>query len=594
MPLIPQDTIAEILSRVDFQQIASEYLKLIRTGRTYKALCPFHQEKTPSFHIDPGKGLFYCFGCQTGGTVLDFLMQLEGFTYPDAIRHLSQKTGIPIPEPEPESAEQARHRSEKEQYAQVMNRAADLFEEALWASGGERARAVLKERGISEDTARLFRLGFAPDSWDAIIEPLMRTLGDDTRSGEVGLVKAGLALERRTGGIYARFRDRIMFPVTTVWGGVVAFSGRTLKDDEPAKYINSPETAYYTKGDHLYGLGVAKRAIKKRGAALLVEGNFDVVSMYQVGFQNVIAPLGTALTPSQTSLLKRYTDKVYLFFDGDAAGRKATYRSLAPLEKNQLRSWVVESAEGMDPDTLVRRKGVDAVSERLERAVPLIQFILDALIEPVVNQPIEERVRTMRRIQNALGLVAEEPVRQHYLEEAKRRLGVDPQPVAAPAASRDVHRTSRRSAMPYSDAEQTLVQLFMDAPALIESFIQEYPNVIERPELAEFLYRLSKEYIENPDGFEVARALAGLEESETVHHLRHLQMAPRRFQPEDRDQVLKDLTRDLILSWANREVSRVYQAIQQCRPDEDQQRFERLMDHRKKLTRLISEMKQSS
>ena len=585
-PRIPQDSISEILNKVEIQKVASEYLKLIKTGRSYKALCPFHGEKTPSFHIDPQKGLFYCFGCHTGGTVVDLLMQLEGFTFPETIKHLAQKVGVTIPELNREESDAAQQkRSEKEAYIKILSRTTEIFEQELWSSKGAAAQKYLAERGISKETAQTFQLGFAPSSWDELLKMLER---QDIPPRQA--VWAGLAIqgEQKT---YSRFRNRLMFPINTVWGDVIAFSGRTLDPTEKAKYINSPETDFYTKGEHLFGLRASKQQIKQQGAAILVEGNFDVVSLYQAGLQNVVAPMGTALTTNQVKLLLRYTDKVFLLYDGDAAGRKATYKSLGPLQEGGLRSFAVDLPDNTDPDLLIRKGGSQAVLELINKGVPLIQFTLDALIKPVIGRGIEARTNTMNRVNNVLKLVTDPDVQTHYFQESQRRLGVESRRVSGNQKSVP-HQQPVEQPTPsinYSEVEQTLVQVMTEDPTMAESFLKEFSGILPHEEIGEFLQTLHEEYSKNPSGFEVAQLFSSDAGVPSHEQLLQIIMQPKPIKAEQRKQVLEDLKRELILDWANQEVRKVYQSLKVI--DKDDEEVPLLLERRRELTSLIAEFK---
>ena len=299
MALIPEDIVADVLARTDIISTVQRYVSLKKAGSNFKGLCPFHSEKTPSFNVHPAKGIYKCFGCGKGGNAIGFLMEMEGWNFPETVRHLAKIHGIEIPDTRDEKSEE-RERGRKI-YLDIMNRARTFFEDNLWSDAGRAAQFYLKERDIDEETARAFGLGYAPDSWDAMLTFLSKAQIPPNWAE-----RAGLVLQRNNGsGYYDRFRHRITFPIVDIWNNTLAFGGRVIAPDDQPKYINSPETPYYTKGRHLYGLSASKSYIQKSEYAVMVEGNFDVISLHAHGVKNVVAPMGTALTETQTKLLGR-------------------------------------------------------------------------------------------------------------------------------------------------------------------------------------------------------------------------------------------------------------------------------------------------
>ncbi len=349
----------------DIVRVISDYVPLKRAGVRLKGLCPFHQEKTPSFSVDADRQLFYCFGCQTGGDIFKFVMLYEKVGFPEAVEVLANRFAVPMP---------AADRRADDPHGRLlgMNKAAaDFFRASLRDSGGDRARKYLEQRGLNNETVERLSIGFAPDSWDSLSNNLRakRYSTDEMHRG-------GLVLPRKSGsGFYDRFRDRLIFPIRDVMGRPVAFGGRILGDGQP-KYINSPETPAYTKGQHLYGLDLARDAIRKEGFAVVVEGYLDLAALAQSGFENVVASLGTAFTPAQARLLARYTNRVLVSYDGDAAGATATARSLDMLLERGFEVRVVELPAGKDPDDFIRDQGADAYGGLLRRAPEYLEFLI--------------------------------------------------------------------------------------------------------------------------------------------------------------------------------------------------------------------------
>ena len=368
MSLIPESAVDEVLARTDIRTTIEPYIKLTRKGGRFWGLCPFHNEKTPSLSVSPDQGLFYCFGCGAGGSAIQFLTRLEGWTFVETVQELARRAGVTLPEPEDGRSADAvrRQRSEKEAYHHLMEQACRFYERALASDGAKQAVDYLKSRGVDGQTAKRFRLGFAPDGWSGLLDALRRN-----KVSEAAVEGAGMALPRKTGsGHYDRFRNRIMFPVVDQMGRVVGFSGRTLDSEVPQKYINSPELPFFKKGDHLYGIHAAKEQLRKTREAIVVEGNFDVVTLHAAGVGAAVAPLGTALTERQIRLLKRVSDRLVLVFDGDDAGRRAMLKCLGPCYTVELPVRAALLPQDSDPDSFVREQGVEAFQQLIERARP--------------------------------------------------------------------------------------------------------------------------------------------------------------------------------------------------------------------------------
>jgi DNA primase len=364
---LSKDFVAAVRNSGDIVRLITDYVPLKPAGTRLKGLCPFHHEKTPSFSVDSQMQLFYCFGCQTGGDAFKFVMLYEKLDFPESVEFLARRWGVPLPKAASRPADDARGR-----LMLITETAADFFR-SRWAEpdGGRVARAYLEGRGVSGATAEAFGVGYAPDSWDAL-SVLLAARGFTPAE----IIGAGLAVPRKDGtGHYDRFRDRVMFPIRNVTGKVVAFGGRALGDAEP-KYVNSPETPAYTKGEHLYGLDVAKEAIRREGFAILVEGYLDLIALHQAGFTNAVASLGTALTSSQVRLLARYAERVVVSYDGDAAGASATARSLDLFLERGFDVRVAEIPGGRDPDDFVREEGHAAYDGLVRQAPGFIDFLV--------------------------------------------------------------------------------------------------------------------------------------------------------------------------------------------------------------------------
>ena len=392
------DKIEEVRSRADIVEIVGAHVRLRRAGRNFVGLCPFHNEKTPSFSVNAERGFFHCFGCGAGGSVFNFIMRVEGLTFPEAVRSLARKYAVTLPERD-ESGPAAGERESMYQASQV---AADFFAHVLWnTNDGALARDYLKSRGISLETARAFMIGFAPSRPASLAKALERR-GLRDAGVKVGLVK------KDGDGAYDMFRARVMFPIRDAQGRPVAFGGRVL-DARLPKYINSPESPLYSKMRTLYGLFEARQAISSQSSAgkdraILVEGYFDVIALAQAGIKEAVAGCGTALTVEQLRILSRYTKNVIACFDGDAAGRKASMRALEIFLQAGLLGKGIFIPSGFDPDTFVRERGAAAFAELADKAELLVDYFLSEQATEARGS-IAERARAAARVAEMLKLV---------------------------------------------------------------------------------------------------------------------------------------------------------------------------------------------
>ena len=370
MGLFPQSFIDDLKVQADILQVVQDYVPLKKSGSSYRGLCPFHSEKTPSFHVNQDKAFFHCFGCGTGGDVLKFLELQEKLGFQDAVRHLAQRFGVQIPEADTERDVAAE--AEREALLGAHELAADFFRTQLTDPLGHTARENLITRGITSDTTELLQLGFAPPTRDGLITHL-RAKGYSDKI----LVRSGLATSLDGGTLIDRFRNRLMIPITRESGSVIAFGARALQSDQQPKYLNSPETGIYAKSRTLFGLHLAKRAIREVGYAIMVEGYFDFAQAVQAGVTPVVACCGTAVSEQQVRLLKRFTSKVIVSFDPDPAGGSATARSGELLIAEGFQVNVASLTEGEDPDTYIQKNGIAGYSEKLRTSQPFLEYLMD-------------------------------------------------------------------------------------------------------------------------------------------------------------------------------------------------------------------------
>ncbi|MDQ3820250.1 MAG: DNA primase [Acidobacteriota bacterium] len=417
----PQTFIDDLRRQADIVRVIQDYVTLKKKGANWMACCPFHQEKTPSFSVNPSKDIYYCFGCGKGGSVFNFVMEIERVSFPEAVKIVAEKTSVPLPAMVEDKKFEAR-RKEADEIVELNSWALEWWEGQLEQTFTEAraARDYLASRQISDETRRAFRLGYAPDSWDAMTLHLKRRGATASQ-----IERSGLVVKKDSGGFYDRFRGRLIFPVMDAQGRAVAFGGRTLQKEGEPKYLNSPETAAYTKGRHLFGLNLTRDEIRRRKFAILVEGYLDLIIPYQFGVRNLVASLGTALTSEQAKLLGRFARKVVVNYDGDSAGVKAAKRAIETLLAEDFEIKVLVLPDGADPDEFIRLEGAEAYNERRARALPHIQFVLDeAMRERNLLRPadkaaaVEDALPFVRAVRNPIQ-------KREYFDIAMNTLRVD-------------------------------------------------------------------------------------------------------------------------------------------------------------------------
>jgi DNA primase len=472
----PQTFIDDLRRQADIVRVIQDYVQLKKKGANWMACCPFHKEKTPSFSVSPTKEIFYCFGCHKGGSVFNFVMEIERLSFPEAIKTVAEKIGMPLPKLVDDSRFEAR-RQESDEVIQLNNWAMEWWEQQLESSAEARiAREYLVAREITPETQRIFRLGYAPDSWEAL-STYLRQKG----AAQSQIELSGLVVKKDEGGSYDRFRGRLMFPVLDVQSRPIAFGGRTLKNED-AKYINSPETAAYIKGRNLFGLNLTRDEIRRQEFAILVEGFLDLIVPYQFGIRNIVASLGTALTPEQVKLMNRFARKVVVNYDGDRAGVQAAKKSIEILLAEDLEVKVLVLPENADPDEFIRKFGVTEYQQRRAKALPHIQFVIDhALHDRSLHRPaekaeaVEEVIPYIRAIRNRIQ-------KREYFDMAmdalrinditlRRELWQTLRTSVGETASAG-NRVLRRSAVIPTVAETRLLELLLADENLRHSFLK--------------------------------------------------------------------------------------------------------------------------
>ncbi len=467
--ILNSDVKDEIRRRADIVELVSAHAALKKAGRYYKGLCPFHQEKTPSFHVDPERGLFHCFGCGAGGDIFDFVMRTASLGFMEAAESLARRTGVPF-DVSPQAAERA---SEREQVLRALDAARAHFRGMLAGGSGQRARRYLERRGVSDVVAERFHLGYAPPGWDGLLKAL-RGKG----YAPVLLERAGLIQARSDrDGHFDIFRDRLIFPITDLQDRTVAFGGRALDQSEPV-YLNSRESPAFAKGKTLYALGPAREAIRELGEVLVVEGYMDVLAAHQFGFANAVTSLGTALTGDHVSVLRRFAPRVVLVYDSDRAGEAATERGLVLFEEAEVLARVAVLPSGEDPDEFLRKHGPEAFGRLVSEALPMFEYRVQAaarrhdastregkiLLADEVLSVIQSVANPVRRVEYLRVLAGRLDLPEDALRQRLRMRGRQsrsPRPAAGGPSQGDVTPRSERAR---DEAERLLLHLMVLEP----------------------------------------------------------------------------------------------------------------------------------
>ena len=411
----PPSFLDELSLRNPIEEVVGQYVNLKRSGSNLFGLCPFHGEKTASFSVAPDKGIYYCFGCHKGGSVINFQMEIEGLSYPDAVRALAKRVGMEVPEDE---QYQSRYRQQERLWA-LHKEAARFFHSQLYAPTGADALNYALGRGMSRKILTAFGVGYAPNSWDSLCKAMRAKGYTDQELKDSGLV----TVSQKNGNLFDRFRDRLMFPIIDVRGNVIAFGGRIIrKDSDAAKYLNSPEGLIFNKRKNLFGLNLAKKT--KLDYFILVEGNIDVVSLHQYGFDNAVASLGTSLTEEQAALLSRYTEQVVLIYDGDTAGQRATQRAIPILEKAGIDVKVLTLRDAKDPDEFLKKFGADRFKILLEESSNRVEYQLRAIMKKYDLKEDEQRVKFISEAAEYISTLGNAVQREVYGTRAAEAAGI--------------------------------------------------------------------------------------------------------------------------------------------------------------------------
>lgn len=500
----PPAFLDELAARNPIEEVVGQYVNLKRSGSNLFGLCPFHGEKTPSFSVAPDKGIYYCFGCHKGGGVINFEMEIEGLSYPDAVRALAQRVGMEVPEDE---EYQSRYRKQERLWA-LSKEAARFFVSQLYAPAGAEGLRYAQSRGMSKGTLTRFGIGFAPDSWDSLCKA-MRAKGYTDEE-----LKASGLVSEKNDRIFDRFRNRLMFPIIDVRGNVIGFGGRVMDNSTP-KYLNSPETEIFNKRKNLFALNVAKKS--KLGYLILVEGYMDAIALHQYGFDCAVASLGTSLTEEHATLLSRYTEQVVLIYDGDEAGQNATKRAIPMLEKAGLQVKVLQMRDAKDPDEFLKKFGADRFRLLLEESSNRVEYQLRAIQKKYDLSVDEDRVKFIgeaAELVSSLGSAVQREIygnrvaeagkispeamkievnkaRKRLLNREKRkqeRINLAPA-VAAQPKSRTIHYDNVKSAK----AEEIVLAQCLTDPAMMDETENLKPEEFSSPLLGRVFDQLRQQ-----------------------------------------------------------------------------------------------------
>lgn len=584
--IIPDEIIDRVRESFDIVDFISGYLPLKRAGQNFKGLCPFHQEKSPSFSVNPAKQIYHCFGCGVGGDIFNFIVRHDGVTFPEAVRELAEKAGIHIPE-ERRGRAVEQDGEEKELLLRVNAEAAVYYRRLLQDDPrAETAREYLKKRKVDRRLWDEFSLGYSLPAWDGLLRHLTG-MGFTPRQVE----RAGLAIAKREGeGHYDRFRGRLLFPILNVSGKVVAFGGRVLEADEQPKYLNSPETPVYTKGDNLYALYLAKENIRRQGYALLVEGYMDAIMCHQHGIGNAVATLGTALTPAQLRLLGRFAKKVAFLYDADQAGLSAMTRSLNLFMESGIRANIVILPQGDDPDTFLCREGAPGLSDLLRKSVRLVDYSLGEILKEGMTGSEDDRLAA---VEKALNLVARVPGAIERAELIKKIAGETK--VEEALLKEELHRQVRSTeptavrkerikapSSPSSKAEEMLVHLMMGDDSIRRRVLSEVKAAdFSDPVLSRIVELISS----SPEKGAVSSLIRD-ENGEDINR-RLTQLAAGDFGIEDVEQTMADSLRRIRVDSLKRELAQIRMDMQKAETEGDYERWNSLARIQKEVQKTL-------
>ena len=539
--------IETIKSRAGIVDIISEYVVLKKAGRNFVGLCPFHKEKTPSFSVNAEKQIFYCFGCGAGGDVFEFLIKINNMSFPEAMNHLAEKTGVVLREKR--SGQAGEEKTLREEIKKINHLAEKYFADNLLSNSGKSAREYLRKRGINDSTVKEFHLGLALNSW--------RHLRDFFEQKKIPLQmveKSGLIIRSEKGDFYDRFRSRVIFPIENIAGDVIAFGGRASGDEKP-KYLNSPESPIYTKGKNLYGFNRSRDEIRRKGYAVLVEGYFDVLSLWNAGIRNAVAALGTALTRDHLDLLRRFTTSVIAIFDPDEGGRSALERSLVLFLEEKFHARVVILPENLDPDDYIKKHGPEA----MEKLIADSQSMVDYYIENVIGSKrgFEENRDALREAVPFISRIEDPVQRNLFTKRVSEKLNVDQallkSEITKASSGRRPAKLAKQNGFKnvssLSDSvEMTMIHLIMEFPEKLSGLDSEIFDYFQDPNLKP-LGKEFKRIIQDGREFVLADFLSGMGDNELRKRILSWTMSDTPFDGDMSEKLFTDTIDKIKTRW---------------------------------------------
>jgi DNA primase len=593
-PRIPEHVVDDVRQRTDIVDIISEFVPLKKRGKNFFGLCPFHQERAPSFSVNQEKQIFHCFGCGKGGNVFTFLMEYEKLSFWEALKYLAQRAHITLPTKDADTKQQA----ENDSLFYANQFAATYYHKILLETKvGAKALQYLKNRGFSKETLETFLLGYAPPGWENVL-----TVGRKKSITPEVFRKAGLVILREKGeGYYDRFRDRIIFPIINLTGKVVAFGGRILAENEELpKYINSPETPIYNKGKILYGLFQAKNRLREADRTVVVEGYTDLISLFQAGIENVVASSGTAFTSDHARLISRYTKNVMLLFDADAAGADATLRGIETLLENGLDVDIVSLPAGSDPDSFVREQGKEGLVDLFEKADTFVDFIVNKTADSQDMSTVKGKAQAVETIVPVLAKIRDEVKRSLWIKKVSEHLSVDedvllrsvgrvrrPRTAASEPVQVDIRTSSTKAAE--EQTEYGLLRLMLTDPLLLRRTMEDVtPDDFQCPEakeIAEVLFQYG-EGDQHPDSASIIDRLTRPEAKRLVSLLSMEESAA-----ENRETLFEDYIRYIKQGRIAEELVQVREALKKAQQDGREEEVIKLMARFQELSQLKQRIK---
>lgn len=573
---IPENILEDILSRVDIVEVISSCIPLKRAGRNFKALCPFHHEKTPSFIVSPDRQIYHCFGCQESGNAFKFLMRFERMEFLEAVETLARKTGVVLPKFKEEDQKTAGIIT---QLYKVNEIAASFYAGYLDSSFGLEAKNYLLKRGISKEVIKLFKLGLAPDKWDTLMNYLRG------RGISLSLIeKAGLILAKEGGGYYDRFRNRIIFPIVDIKSRVVGFGARVLDNTLP-KYINSPETPVYSKGRNLYGLNFAKDSIKENDFVVIVEGYLDFIAPYQAGLKNIVASQGTALTLEQARLLKRYTHNVVMVYDADDAGEIAALRTLDIFIEEEMNVRVVSLPKGFDPDLFVRRNAIAGFKEKIAQAPGLFDYKLEILKSRYNYRNIEGKVKICNFMLESISKFRNLVLKSEYIKKLAQDLDIreeallqEMKKIKKVKTFADYEQPAQKSALSINPTEKLLIKLMLEETELIHHIKDTLEPADFQDERTSRIVSIMFDLIEQGKNVEPRILMNYLNEEDISQVICESVFLPEELSAQNKEKIVSDCIQRIKNEKLKIKKQRLHDQIKAAQHLGDDERLNRLME----------------